>query len=55
MSRTFRVDSLRLKILISIGILSPSVADVVAPGDGEVRRIANIVMLVTALMWVWEL
>lgn len=45
----------RLKIMITFGMIAPSAARLFFPEIHEIQNVANMVMLVTGLMWLWEM
>ena len=47
--------SKRLKLAITFGMVAPSVARLVAPDWPELQNLANVAMLVTGLVWLWEM
>lgn len=54
MSISHEKKAQRLKVVITIGIVAPSVARIAFPGNLHVADLASMVTIVTCLMWLWE-
>jgi hypothetical protein len=49
-----RTREQKLKIVVTIGLLAPSIARIWFPGLEVAERIAGTMTLVSGLFWLWE-